>query len=57
MGFFTKAKKDKKQDREPLNEINDAELLDLEDEILSETGGGNSPNIGCGVVDGSDGSS
>ena len=40
---FTKSDEEKQS----TNEITDIELLELEDEILSETGGGNSPNIGC----------
>ena len=44
MKFF---KSDK--EKESMNEISDIELLELEDDILSETGGGNSPNIGCGI--------
>ena len=46
MKFF-KSKIEKEQ--QPSNEESEGELLDLEDDILSETGGGNSPNVGCGV--------
>ncbi|NVJ61929.1 MAG: hypothetical protein HWE27_16175 [Gammaproteobacteria bacterium] len=53
--FFNKSKK--KHDLEKSIEQNEPELLDLEDEILSETGGGTTaPNIGCGVNDPEEGS-
>jgi hypothetical protein len=46
--FFKKSKV--KKDKQESNEVQDYELLDLEDDILSETGGGTgAPNIGCGV--------
>ncbi|NRD74910.1 hypothetical protein HQQ94_17145 [Shewanella sp. VB17] len=44
----TKNSKQKKED-ELSTEVLDSELLDLEDDILSEAGGGNAPNMGCGV--------
>ncbi|MFT5756929.1 MAG: hypothetical protein ACI9LM_001654 [Alteromonadaceae bacterium] len=51
MKFF---KSKKENEKKSSNEVIEVELLDLEDAILSETGGGNTPNIGCGVVQDND---
>jgi len=48
MKFF-KSKAEKQHEKQSSNNVVEVELLDIEDEILSETGGGNTPNVGCGV--------